>query len=83
MLGEKMQHTVEDLIKRINAMKEKAVELHRVRNQYSEASGKKYDKVACNQLIEQIQFLALGIAMDKEGNEILTEMDEWKKIQNN
>ena len=74
-----MQHTVEDLNKRINAMKEKAVELHRIRNQFSEASGKEYDKVACNQLTEEIQFLALGIAMDKEGTEVLTEMDEWKK----
>ena len=74
-----MQHTVEDLIKRINAMKDQAVELHRIRNQYSEVSGKEYDKVACNQLIEQIQFLALGIAMDKDGTEVRTEMDEWKK----
>lgn len=74
-----MQHTVEDLIKRINAMKDQAVELHRIRNQFSEVSGKEYDKVACNQLIEQIQSLALGIAMDKEGTEVLTEMDEWKK----
>ena len=78
-----MQHTVEDLIKRINAMKDKAVELHRVRNQYSELSGKEYDKVACNQLIEQIQFLALGIAMDKDGTEVRTEMDEWKKVHKN
>lgn len=74
-----MQHTVEDLIKRINAMKDKAVELHRVRNQYSELSGKEYDKVTCNELIAQIQSLALGIAMDKEGTEVKTEMDEWKK----
>lgn len=74
-----MQHTVEDLIKRINAMKDQAVELHRIRNQFSEVSGKEYDKVACNELIEQIQSLALGIAMDKEGSEVLTEMDEWKK----
>ena len=74
-----MQHTVEDLIKRINAMKDKAVELHRVRNQYSELSGKEYDKVTCNELIDQIQFLALRIAMDKDGTEVKTEMDEWKK----
>jgi len=74
-----MQHTVEDLIKRINAMKDKAVELHRVRNQYSELSGKEYDKVTSNELIDQIQFLALGIAMDKDGTEVKTEMDEWKK----
>ena len=78
-----MQHTVEDLIKRINAMKDQAVELHRIRNQYSEVSGKEYDKVACNQLIEQIQFLALGIAMDKDGTEVRTEMDEWKKVNKN
>ena len=74
-----MQHSVEDLIKRINAMKDKAVMVHRLRNEFSEISGKEYDKVTCNQLIDDIQQLALGIAMDREGDEIITEMDSWKE----
>ena len=74
-----MRHTVEDLIRRINVMHDKAIELHRVRNQYSDISEKTYDKVECVRIIEDIQSLALGIAMDKEGNDVLTEM-EYKNI---
>lgn len=74
-----MQHTIEQLIERLNVMKDKAIELHRIRNQYSELSGKEYDKVACKVLIDDIQSMALLIANDKQGTEIKTEMDEWKK----
>lgn len=77
-----MQHTVEDLIRRINVMHDKAVQLHRLRNEYSELSGKEYDKVLCKALVDDIQSLALGIAMDREGNEIQTEM-EYKRISEN
>ena len=38
-----MERTIEDLIRRINVMHDKAVELHRP-NQYSSISGKTYDK---------------------------------------
>tara|TARA_B100000900_G_C20561342_1_gene709038 strand:- start:1135 stop:1428 length:294 start_codon:yes stop_codon:yes gene_type:complete len=71
----KMIHSIEDLIRRINVMHDKAVELHRVRNQYSNISGKTYDKDACKYLIDDIQELALGIAMDREGDEVKTEME--------
>ncbi len=73
-----MRHSIEDLIKRINAMQEKAILLHRVRNEFAEISYKQYDKVACQNLIEDIQAMALGIANDKDGDEIITEMDSWK-----
>lgn len=74
-----MVHTIEDLIRRINVMHDKAIELHRVRNQYSDMSGKTYDKNACKHLVHDIQDLALGIAMDREGDEVKTEM-EYNKI---
>ncbi len=74
-----MRHSIEDLIIRINAMQEKAILLHRVRNEFSEISYKQYDKVACQNLIDDIQAMALGIANDKEGDEIITEMDSWKE----
>jgi cell division FtsZ-interacting protein ZapD len=74
-----MLHTIEDVIRRIDVMKDKAIELHRVRNQYSELSGKNYDKDIANSLLDDIQSLALGIAMDKQGDEIKTEMD-YKKL---
>jgi len=77
--GLKMQHTVEELIRRIDVMKDKAIELHRVRNQYSELSGKKYDKAHAQHVLDQIQSMAYLIYMDREGDEIKTEMDEWKK----
>ena len=74
-----MLHTVEELIERLNVMKDKAIELHRVRNQYSEISGKQYDKKYAQHLLDDIQHMAKLIAEDREGDEIKTEMDEWKK----
>ena len=74
-----MRHSIEDLIKRISVMKDKAILLHRVRNEFSEISYKQYDKAACQNLIEDIQAMALGIANDKDGDEIITEMDSWKE----
>ena len=70
-----MQHTVEQLIKKINAMHDKALELHRERNKYSKLSDKSYDKSLCNHMLEQIQQMSLEIAYDKEGDEIKTEME--------
>ena len=60
-------------------MKDKALELHRLRNRYSEMSGKTYDKIACNHVLDQIQQMALEIAYDKQGDDIKTDMEEWKK----
>ena len=74
-----MLHTIEELIERLNVMKDKAIELHRVRNQYSEISGKQYDKKYAQHLLDDIQHMAKLIAEDREGDEIRTEMDEWKK----
>jgi hypothetical protein len=74
-----MLHTIEDLIHRINLMKDKAILLHRVRNEFAEISYKEYDKTTCQNLIADIQAIARGIANDTEGDEIKTEMDEWKK----
>lgn len=73
-----MQHSIESLIQRLKAMHDKAIIVHRLRNEYSEISGKEYDKVTCKQLIDDIQTMALTIALDKEGDEIITEMDSWK-----
>lgn len=74
-----MLHTIEELIERLNVMKDKAIELHRVRNQYSELSGKEYDRATAQALLDDIQSMARLIAEDREGDEIKTEMDEWKK----
>jgi len=56
-------------------MKDKAILLHRVRNEFSEISYKDYDKVACQNIIDDIQAMALSIANDKEGIDIITEME--------
>ena len=74
-----MLHSIEELIRRLEAMKDKAILLHRVRNEFSELSYKEYDKVACQNLLDDIQAMALTIANDREGTDIITEMDEWKK----
>lgn len=75
-----MQHTIEDVIRRINAMHDLAVQCHRVRNEFADISYKQYDHETCQHLIDQIQSLAAGIANDKEGNEIRTEM-EYKQVK--
>ena len=74
-----MLHTIEELIERLSLMKDKAIELHRVRNQFSELSGKKYDKVLAQAILDDIQAMAKLIAEDRQGTEIKTKMDEWKK----
>jgi cell division FtsZ-interacting protein ZapD len=74
-----MLHTIEELIERLNVMKDKAIELHRVRNQYSKLSGKEYDRATAQALLDDIQSMARLIAEDREGDEIKTSMDEWKK----
>jgi hypothetical protein len=74
-----MLHTVEELIERLSLMKDKAIELHRIRNQYSELSGKQYDKVLAQAILDDIQAMAKLIAEDRQGTEIKTKMDEWKK----
>jgi hypothetical protein len=74
-----MLHTIEELIERLNVMKDKAIELHRVRNQYSKLSGQEYDKIHAQALLDDIQSMARLIAEDTQGDEIKTQMDEWKK----
>ena len=74
-----MLHTIEELIERLSLMKDKAIELHRVRNQFSELSGKQYDKVLAQAILDDIQSMAKLIAEDRQGTEIKTKMDEWKK----
>ncbi len=70
-----MQHSIEDLLRRLEVMKDKAILLHRVRNEFSEISYKNYDKAACQNIIDDIQAMALSIANDKEGTDIITEME--------
>ena len=70
-----MQHSIEELIRRINSMHDLAVQAHRVRNKVSDISGEEYNKPQCQHLIDQVQQLALAIANDKQGTEIKTEMD--------
>tara|TARA_R110000796_G_scaffold203250_3_gene319577 strand:+ start:199 stop:429 length:231 start_codon:yes stop_codon:yes gene_type:complete len=74
-----MQHTIEELIRRLDTMKDKAILLHRVRNEFAEISYKQYDREACQHILDDIQTMALLIAKDRDGTEILTEMDNWKE----
>jgi hypothetical protein len=74
-----MLHTIESLIDKIKAMHDKAILLHRLRNQYSEHADQTYDKAECQVLIDDIQYMANLIAKDTQGDEIKTEM-EYKKF---
>ena len=75
-----MNHSIEQLIERINAMHDLAVKAHRVRNQFSGMAREDYDHDACKHLLEQVQELARGIANDSIGDKIPTEM-EYKDLE--
>jgi hypothetical protein len=68
-----MQHTVEDLIRKINVMVDKAIQIRTERIRYDTKGGDLYDKDLCKHLLSQVQQLALEIANDREGDEIKTE----------
>ena len=74
-----MNHSIDQLIQRIDAMRDLAVKANRVRNQYSGQSRKDYDHDACKHLLEQIQDLARGIVNDKVGDTVPVEFDDMKK----
>ena len=73
-----MQHSIEQWIERINAMKDMCIQAHRLRNQYSEQVEETYNYAQVKDILEQVQSMAAGIANEKI-TEIKTEMDEWKK----
>lgn len=72
-----MQHSIEQWIDRINAMKDLCIQAHRVRNEFAEISYKEYDAETCRHLLEQVQSMARGIA-NEEITDIKTDMDSWK-----
>ena len=73
-----MQHSIEQWIDRINAMKDMGIQAHRLRNEYSDLVEQTYDYSQVKNILEQVQSMAAGIA-NEEITEIKTEMDEWKK----
>jgi hypothetical protein len=68
-----MQHTVEDLIRKINVMVDKAIQIRTERLRYDTRGGDPYDEDLCKHLLSQVQQLAAEIANDREGDEIKTE----------
>jgi len=73
-----LQHSIEQWIERINAMKDMCIQAHRLRNEYSDLVEHTYDYAQVKNILEQVQSMAAGIA-NEEITEIKTEMDEWKK----
>lgn len=68
-----MNHSVEQLIVRINVMHDKAMELHRVRNAKPD-----YDKTQCAHMLADIRGMAYLIAKDDQNDEIMSEIDPRK-----
>lgn len=68
-----MNHSIEDLIKRINVMHDMACNLHKVRNAKPD-----YDATVCRNLLADIQSMALLIANDKHSDDIKSEIDPRK-----
>jgi hypothetical protein len=73
-----LQHSIEQWIERINAMKDMCIQAHRLRNEYSDLVEQTYDYAQVKNILEQVQSMAAGIA-NEPITEIKTEMDEWKK----
>ena len=73
-----MQHSIEQWIDRINAMKDMCIQAHRLRNEYSDLVEQTYDHAQVKNILEQVQSMARGIA-NEQITQIKTEMDEWKK----
>jgi len=73
-----VDHSIEQWIERINAMKDLCIQAHRLRNEFAEISYKEYDYDTCKHLLEQVQSMAAGIA-NEEITDIKTDMDSWKK----
>jgi hypothetical protein len=80
MIGRRNQldHSIEQWIERINAMKDLCIQAHRLRNEFAEISYKEYDYDTCKHLLEQVQSMAAGIA-NENITDIKTDMDSWKK----
>jgi|TARA_B110000908_G_scaffold138344_1_gene164429 hypothetical protein len=68
-----MNHSIEDLIHRINLMHDKAMELHRVRNAKPD-----YDENLCMNIAADIRGIAYLIAKDNSNSEITSEIDPRK-----
>lgn len=69
-----MNHTIEQLIERINVMHDKAIQLHRLRNEKPD-----FDIAGCQHLLEDLQSMAYMIAKDKSPNkEITSDIDPRK-----
>jgi len=79
MIGRRNQldHSIEQWIERINAMKDLCIQAHRLRNEFAEISYKEYDYDTCKHLLEQVQSMAAGIA-NENITDIKTDMDSWK-----
>ena len=58
-----MQHTVAELLKKIQAMQDMAIIAHR--EKYKKAPGEEYDVIRVTHLVEQIQAMAGDIFNDK------------------
>jgi hypothetical protein len=68
-----MQHTIEDLIRKVNVMVDKSIQIRTERLRYDTKGGEEYNEDLCKHLLSQVQQLALEIANDRDGDEIKTE----------
>ena len=78
-----MLHTVEELIERLSLMKDKAIELHRIRNQYSELSGKQYDKILAQAILDHAKHNDVLVHQDPELFKRLSHLEQGQSIPPN
>lgn len=73
-----MLHSVEELAARIDVIRDKAQMLVAVRTEFVDHPEKQYDTNTCKALLDDIQSMALMIAKDRQGTEIISDMDKEK-----
>jgi hypothetical protein len=71
-----MLHSVEELAERIDVIRDKAQMLVAVRTEFLDHPEKQYDADTCKILLDEIQSMALLIGKDRQGVEIMSDMDK-------
>jgi hypothetical protein len=71
-----MLHSVEELAARIDVIRDKAQMLVAVRTEFLDHPEKQYDADTCKILLDEIQSMALLIGKDRQGVEIMSDMDK-------
>lgn len=70
-----MQHSIEELIIRINVMQNQAIAIQKLQHKFSTDTDKEHNNLMCSNLLSDLQGIALLIANDKGSKDVITEVE--------